>query len=256
MSYATDILDYLSRWKLADTVNLAAGAFPNKVINQNTYSVTLKRLRRDKLIASHRLGDLTVHFDHAIRNRSNYVARIPKTERRSFLSRSGIDHHLKIQRLSNQLEKLLIGFKFSPNPNDKTLSTTDGRVGESGRKFIPDLIAEPTDQLDRLIFVEVERTLKADRRYFEKWEAYETDQNLFACLYVVYDRVIELQLKEKLRRYFSGARFGSSSFAIGILQADKIEEDKSRAVVTRFEKSKESEVTLYDFFPRHLISTG
>jgi len=222
-SLAQQIVGCLFHWKVATARQiyqlLGSGEYPEKKISIKR---TLNRLRRNGSILSVRAQDRVLNFCLLEERRFKQLSLQPPERVRSYLSASGITHHLVMLDLFLGFKKALPGLHMYANPlSDIHLFSERSRDAKTIR-CAPDLsIVSPWNPA-KLICIEYERSQKKTTRYDEKWSAYEFDRSVSRVLYIVSDKILLERLSRHIDSRLGSRRTGSEEFSISLVCHDQI----------------------------------
>jgi len=240
----------MNSWRIATTSAISRGAFSSRMISQNTLKQSLRRLRRSEGLYSVLIGKVFVHFDPSLVRRWRYVESLPLNAREAYASRAGIVHHLKIQTLSLSLQEVNPSLVLRPNVLSEYFSSSIGSDHPSRGKYAPDLIiSHHFSGLERsLLYLEVERTLKAEKRYFDRWSVYEADPVVKLCLYIMDDEALMIRLIRMMEDFFRRKAI-FDDFQLGILSEAVFDKFKLDASVQLFSLAGSRKARLGEIFP-------
>lgn len=243
MSYADQVRSFMKVWRMSNLDSLRKGAFLENAPSEATLRQTMRRLRRAKALFTSRLGTDFLHFDPSLKNRWAYIEKLPVEERQIFKSRSGIEHHLKLQELALNILGIDRELQILPN----TLSETAHSTFSGRHKHLPDLsIVKSLRNSKTILYVELERSLKAKSRYLEKWRAYESDEQIAAVLYCTTRPETDARLEEAMKQFFDRSN-GFDGFQMALVKEEDVNSLKGRAPLRIFELRKAGAIGFEEF---------
>lgn len=154
-----------------------------------------------------------------------YLQKFQGADHTAPLQRAGFNHHLELVRMGIRIQKKYPHLDVRPVFNIDPSLRRETAYGVS-ELYSPDLVCVDRNQPDRLIYIEYEASLKAPARYWDRWNAYESDPAVSLCLYLTGSAEVEARIGHHLREYFRRT-YSSSSYQMGVVNQDAFFEGKT-----------------------------
>ncbi len=239
MSLPKEIEVFLKKWRIVTSDHFKRFGL-SKSVSDDVFRNALLRLRRKGKLFTLYLKGKSYHFHSSLKPRVEALEKFSQEERDERFLSWGIDHHLKVVDLGLKLEKAFPHFQITPNLFSDHVSFATGSTLSKNRKSAPDLtLINVLSEEPKLIFVEVECTLKNPRSYEKKWLAYERDLTVKAVLYWTFDRYITTRLESLMKQHLQGEE-GREDFEFGLVHESPFVENSlhSNASIIRSGYSK------------------
>lgn len=235
-SYREQIKELLRTWKAIPTTNLRQLLSQSSTFNQRSFEWALSQMRRRQELHTLRIGRDYLNFSSAWKKRFILLHSVPPHRREATLEATGLQHHFELLEIFLLLKRKFSTLNAYPNLSNQT--SIFSRSLQGGKQF-PDLVLRENIHSPS-IYVELERNLKSEKRYLEKWRAYERDRNVYACLYWLTESS-HLRFLLKLVREFFDRRSGRSSFFLGLvtMEAFQTKGFDSRVILVGLNEDRE-----------------
>lgn len=233
------IRDVLGTWKMISTSDLKLLLHRAPSFNQRTFEWSLLRLRKKGEIYSLRIGSQILNFHSKWKKRYALFLKNPSQRRELILRETGLFHHLELLRIYLEIRKEVPSWIAYPNLSNQSCAFTKSIQG--GRLF-PDLILRQTPTSSAL-YIEVERTLKSEKRYRERWRSYERDRAIYGCLYWLEDPSHLGPLVELSKAFFD-RKSGRAEFSLSFVLDEQFRQGRLGAPIYRVGLNRHEETLL------------
>jgi hypothetical protein len=247
MSGVGRVSNLVSKWRLMDDATLR-GRLKREGLSDGAVRVALHRAEKKRKIFRWRESDESLVFDSSWQSRFQFLSdRAEEESGARVLSRSGMRHQVMVSRVGLSLGSIL-NYDFVPVLLPEVHLRRSKRAA-SRNLFVPDLIAAPSLQSEKLFYVEIERSMKKLKRYQERWSAYEVDRSVGFCLYVVPSAEMMLRICHVMKSYFERVFMGREDFSLACVLDGEMD---SSTLVRRFSSQGEEILFLGDGFGKFL----
>ncbi len=246
------IENHLNTWRITTHSRLKAELCS---LTDEHISQSLWRLRKRRKVVSLKVGNEWYHFDASMKRRAEALRELSADERDVSFSSWGMQHHLQVIDLGIRLKYQFPEHQITPNLFSEHHSFTQGSLGLGNKKYAPDLIVAPAFGTQECIYIEVERTMKSEARYLDRWLAFEGDPHVSLCLYWITDRRLAARLQDFAIKYFQGSRV-ELGFTLGFAVSDSSETLRSTPVYIYGSNFSERRMDLHEVLSPKNLKTG
>lgn len=194
-------------------------------MKMNYFWVLLNRWSKSSTVFQFKKKTDHLVFHHSWKQRWVYLQKFQGADHTAPLQRAGFNHHLELVRMGIRIQKKYPHLDVRPVFNIDPSLRRETAYGVS-ELYSPDLVCVDRNQPDRLIYIEYEASLKAPARYWDRWNAYESDPAVSLCLYLTGSAEVEARIGHHLREYFRRT-YSSSSYQMGVVNQDAFFEGKT-----------------------------
>lgn len=245
-SLPKQIEGFLKKWRIVTSDRIKRFALSTPV-SDDVFRNALLRLRRKEKLLTLSLQGKSYHFHASLKPRVEALEKLSLEERNERFSSWGFDHHLKVVDLGLKLEKLFPHFQVIPNLFSDHVSFATGSTFSKKRKVVPDLtLIDTLGGEPKLLFIEVECTLKNPKSYEKKWLAYERDAEVKSVLYWTFDRYIEARLQTLMKNYFEGEE-AREDFELALVNESSLDRNLLSRTVTVIHRGHSQKLSLQNW---------